>query len=554
MNPRKSYLITKVVILLVVFVSLGLLWGNRSDGCTTIMVGKDASVDGSVMIAYTMDWTESFATSRYVPAADHEPDSIRLEKNFRGKLYQVPGVEHTYAYFDIEFPVINEYQVAMSAEAINPRAELAHTPAVFGDSSEIPYLGEFGEFMRIAMERSKTAKEAVELIGSFAEKYGLNVGVMFSIADPNEVWHLEMTGVGPIWFGRGEPGAIWCAQRIPDDEIGLNTNEYWMKEIHPDDPDNFMCSSNVISFAVEHGWYDLESGEPFNFMKAYAPSSYSARSSGGLHARPWRILDLVAPSLGLSVNTPNIELPFSVKPDNKLGVEDLLAILRDYYEGTEFYLTGGVAAGPFANPNRCRPLIWGVGENVYNWPRPIATVHMDHMRIVQLRDWLPDPIGGVAWIGLGVADTACLMPFYSGITQLPERFTVGDLYDFSRDSARWAFDYVNSIVQLKYSYAIKDVEEAQSKWEKGALDRQGSIEQQTYHLYAQDPSNAIEFLNDYCTGNANDTIDAWWDLGDYLLTKYNHGNIYDVEERKCLEAGYPEAWLKEVEEDILEAE
>jgi len=537
-----------------------LLSESMAEGCTVVMVGKDASVDSSVMTTHTADCSICDWTWRHVPAADHEPGSMRkiyhisqiktwppdvglkwdmYKENYTG--VEIPQVAHTYSYHHGVFGYMNEHQLAMAESTIGCRRKMRNpTPSGVFDITTLTL---------IAMERCKTAREAIKTMGSLAEKYGYGFhdsGEMLAVADPNEVWVFEIMPVGPLWTPEIEkPGAIWCAQRVPDDHVSVCPNESRIGEIDLDNKDYFLASSNVTSYAVENGYYDPESGKPFNWMKVYSPTEASAASSRGTRARLWRFFDLVARSRNFSPETPNMEFPFSVKPDKKLSLQDVIDITRDKYQGTPFDPAGGLRGGPFNNPNyHPRPV--KVEGNTYNTPRTISVNRAEYTTVTQCRDWLPDPIGGIVWLAFGAQDTSCYMPLYAGITAMPESFSIGDHWVFNRGSARWAFDYVDFHTLVAYSHAIKDVKKAQAEWENTAIERVPAIDITAKELYGQNPALAIEYLTDYCVNNAEKAIDAWWELGDVLLVKYNHLSIYDEENRKRTNLPYPELWLKEV--------
>lgn len=545
-----------------------MLLGAPADRCTVIMVGKGASANGSVMTTHSADCGVCDWTWRHVPEADYEPGAMRkiyhisqiktwppdvgnkwdmYKENDTG--VEIPQAAHTHAFHHGVFGYMNEHQLAMAESTIgNLRKMNNPTPSGVFDITTLTL---------IAMERCRTAREAIELMGSLAEKYGYGFhdeGEMLAVADPNEVWVFEIMPVGPLWTPKSEtPGAVWCAQRVPDDHVSVCPNESRIGEIDLKNKDFFMASSNVISYAVENEYYDLESGEPFNWKKAYSPSEYSATNSGGTRARLWRALDLMAPSLQLSPDTPNMELPFSVKPDRRLSLQDVIDITRDKYEETRFDPVKGFQGGPFKNPNYL-PRPFGVDGKTYNTSRNISVNRAEYTTVTQSRGWLPNPIGGIVWLAFGAQDTSCYIPLYAGMTEIPESFSIGDHWVFNRDSARWAFDYVDFHVQVAYSYAIEDVKLAQAKWEKGAIEKVPHIDTTAKALYEQDPVLAAEFLTDYCVANANKIVDAWWDLGDLLLVKYNHMTLYDPERRRSSLMRYPDWWLRElVKYDKMEA-
>lgn len=537
-----------------------LLWENPERGCTVVLVGKDASTDSSVMTTHTADCSICDWTWRHVPAADHEPGSTRkiyyidqirtwppetggkwemYKENYTG--IEIPQVPRTYAYHHGAFGYMNEHQLAIGESTIGCRRKMRNpTPSAKIDITTLTL---------IVMERCRTAREAIQTMGKLAEEYGYGYhdsGEMLAVADPDEVWIFEVMPVGPLWTPKsGKPGAVWCAQRVPDDHVSVCPNESRIGEIDLDRPDYFMASLNVISYAVENGFYDPKSGKPFNWKKTYSPSEYSATSSGGTRARLWRFFELVAPSRNFSPDTPNMEFPFSVKPDKKLSLQDVIDITRDKYQGTPLDPAEGLRGGPFSNPNyHPRPV--SADNKTYNTPRTISVNRAEYTTVTQSRNWLPDAIGGIVWLAFGAQDTACYMPLYAGITEIPHSFSIGDYWVFNRESARWAFDYVDFHTLVAYSHAIRDVQKAQDKWEKTAVERVPAIDISAKELYKQDPKLAVRFLTDYCLNNANKVIEAWWELGDQLLVKYNHLSIYDTQNRKRSNLPYPEWWVKEV--------
>jgi len=537
-----------------------LLWENPERGCTVVLVGKDASTDSSVMTTHTADCSICDWTWRHVPAVDHEPGSTRKiyyidqirtwppETGGKWEMYkegdtglEIPQVSHTYAYHHGVFGYMNEHQLAIAESTIGCRRRMRNpTPSAKIDLTTLTL---------IAMERCRTAKEAIQTMGKLAEEYGYghhDSGEMLAVADSDEVWIFEVMPVGPLWTPKsGKPGAVWCAQRVPDNHVSVCPNESRIGEIDLDRPDYFMASPNVISYAVDNGFYDPKSGKPFNWKKTYSPSEYSATSSGGTRARVWRFFDLVAPSRNFSPDTPNMEFPFSVKPDKKLSLQNVIDITRDKYQGTPLDPAEGLRGGPFSNPNyHPRPL--RADDKTYNTPRTISVNRAEYTTVTQSRNWLPDAIGGIVWLAFGAQDTACYMPLYAGITEIPHSFSIGDHWVFNRESARWAFDYVDFHTLVAYSHAIGDVQKAQDKWEKTAVERVPAIDVTAKELYKQDPKLAVRFLTDYCLNNANKVIEAWWELGDQLLVKYNHLSIYDTQNRKRSNLPYPEWWVKEV--------
>jgi len=530
------------------------------ESCTVIMVGKNASVDGSVISTHTCDCGVCDWTWRYVPPADHEPGAMRkiywvnqftttppsqglkwdrAAENFSG--LEIPQVPHTYGYLLGAFGYMNDNQVAIGESTIGCRDRMENpTPMAKFDITQLTLL---------AMERSRTAREAVKIMGELAEKHGYgntDSGEMLAVSDPNEIWIFEVMPVGPLWTPQsGKPGAVWCAQRVPDDHVSVCPNESRIGEIDLEDKDHFMASPNVVSYAVDSKWYDPQGGRPFNWKRAYSPNEVSAVSTQGSRVRMWRFYDLVAPSKKFSPDTPNMDFPVTIKPEKKLAVYDVMVMTRDKCEGTPFDPARGLQGGPFANPNFL-PYGFEYEGQKYNTSRIIGVNRAEYVTVTQCRGWLPNPIGGIVWLAWGAQDTSCYFPLYQAVNEIPRSFEIGDHWEFNRESARWAFDYVDFHTQVLYSHAIQDVRAAQEKWEKSAVDRTPLIDKNALELYEKDPALAVGYLNDYCLGNAETVINAWWSLGDQLLVKYNKLWLYDPATRKRLPLKFPDWYLKEL--------
>jgi len=521
------------------------------ENCTVIMAGKDSTTDGSTITTHTADCGSCDWTWRKVPAADHKPGETRkvynisqtrtwspkeglkwdiIKKDSNG--VELPEPAHTFGYVHGVFGYMNDQQLAIGESTIGNQRKLENpTPAAKMNISMLTLL---------AMERCRTAREAIQLMGSLAEKYGygfVDGGEMLAVADAKEVWIFEIIPVGPLWTPEsGKPGAVWCAERIPDDHVSVCPNESRIGEIDLNKLDSFLASSNAISCAVENKLYDPAGGKPFNWKKAYSPAEGSALSSGGRRARLWRFFDVVAPSQKFNPGTPDMDLPFSVKPDKKISVQDVMALTRDKCEGTQFDPVRGIRGGPFANPN------------IYGATRTIGTNRAEYTTVTQCRSWLPSPVGGIVWLAWGAQETSCYMPFYAGVTEIPKSFNVGDHWEFNRASARWAFDYADFHAQVAYSDAIRDIKKAQEEWEVGALTKIPEIDKNAAELYAKSPAKAVQLLTGFSNDHAKKVVAAWWDLGDKLLVKYNHFGFYDPDKRgrERGKPAYPELWRKTV--------
>lgn len=498
--------------------------------CTSILVSKGASADGSVMITYACDG-EFVPRLRRIPAADHEPGSFFEIRDWGGKLRgKVKQPPHTYGVVGL----MNEHQVAIGETTFDGRLELRNPEGLL----------HYFDLMRLSLMRAKTAREAILVMKDLVEEYGYrSTGESISIADKNEVWLLEIIGPGP----KGE-GANWVALRIPDGCISCTANRSRIGEFPLDDPENCLYSKDVINNAIKLGYYDPKSKKPFNFRDAYCPASPQMLRL--TESRVWSVFRRAAPSKTFSPDHHRgvqgaKPYPLWIKPDKKLKLEDLIALMRDHYEGTEYDMTKGVDAGPFGTPNRCRPLNWKMNDNEYSWERPISTFQTGYSFVSQSRSFLPDPIGGVYWYGVDDTYTNCYFPLYCCVQELPESFTIGGLDQFSWDCAWWVFNFTANFANLKYSHMVKDIRAVQTELEKEMLELQGPIEQTALQLHKTNPKLMKKFLTDYSMTRGENVVKRWRDLGEFLIRKYNDGYVQETPGR-AKEKGYPDAWLKKV--------
>jgi len=516
---------------LVFLASLGvLLMHLQVDACTNLLVTKGASVDGSVMITYTCDG-EFHPHLEYFPAADYQPgDSLEITDwygNVRGKIMQVP---HTYAVVDM----INQHQLTISETTFEGREELQ-------DSTGLLH---YWDLIELALKRAKTARNAIKVMTDLVAEYGYrSTGESFSIADTKEAWIMEMIGPGP-----GGGGAIWVALRIPDGNISCHANKARIGEFPLDDPENCLYSKNVISFAVDKGYYDPNSGQPFRFCEAYCPST--PKNQRYADARVWSIFRRAAPSKNFSPDYHRaIEgaQPYSlwIKPDKKLSLSDVFVLMRDHYEGTDYDMTKGIDAGPYGSPNRWRPLDWMVDSIEYAWERPISTQQTGFSFVSQSRSWLPDPVGGVLWYGVDDTYTTCYIPLYCGIDTVPKSYATGSIRKFSWDSAWWVFNFVANFANLRYSYMLPEIQTVQSDIEETFLSFQPLVEKTAVEIYHSDPELLTRYLTHYSVTNGEKVVARWKELGEHLITKYNDGYVKN-EEGRAEEKGYPESWLRQV--------
>jgi len=488
--------------------------GEPTDACTSLLVTRGASVDGSVMITYTCDGEFHPHLSR-TSAADHEPETF-VEDIGGGKIAEVP---HTYAVVGL----VNEHQLAIGETTFGGRTELVNSDGLL----------HYWHLMQLTLRRARTAREAIEVMTTLVDEYGYrSSGESFSIGDTEEAWILEMIGPGPA--GKG---AIWVAVRIPDGQIAAHANKARIGSFPLDDPENCVYSDNVISFAVEKGYHDPDSEEPFSFCEAYCPADPATLRI--TEARVWSLFRRAAPSLELPPGYHRgvawaERYPLSITPDEKLSVGDVFALMRDHYEGTEYDMTVGVDAGPFGSPFRVRPLRWEVDGVGYSWERSISTSITAYSFVSQSRAFLPDPVGGVMWYGLNDTEFTCYVPLYCSIDALPEAYAIGSIKQFSWDSAWWTFNLVSNLSNLMYSHMIDDVRAVRTELEGTMLALQPAVERTAAELAKTDPELMVRYLTDYSVSHGDRVVERWRDLGIRLITGYNDGFI----DGKVI--GYPE--------------
>jgi dipeptidase len=490
-----------------------------SESCTSILVGRLASADGSTMTSHSCDSNTDRTWMNIVPHRVHkagEQAEVWLEpKQTKGPddpdripTGEMPQVPETYKYLNAAYPIMNEYQLAIGETTTGGKRELQSHEGII-DAPEL---------YRLTLERAKTAREAIRVADELTKKYGYDdAGECLTFADPNEVWHFEILGPG-----RGKVGAVWAAVRIPDDQIGMSANANRIRQLDLNNKDYYMASDNVFSLAEEMGWWNPKSGEPFEFCYAYAD-----RTSLYCRRREWRVLSLLAPSLKLDPNAENY--PLSVRPDKKVTVQDILAIFRDTYEGTAFdmtrYLTavnprgGQTVKSPVANPFMSGDLL-----NLFHISRErmIASPTATYVQITQSRSWLPNPIGGLVWLGYDNPANTPHMPFYIGISQMPDSFMVDGREKYRRDCAWWAFRQASKLSYIRYQEMKEDLKRVWQPIEEQAFAQQKSTEDEALRLYRMNPTQAEEFLTKYSLGIANKAVEDYWKLAEFLWSKYNN--------------------------------
>lgn len=526
------------VVLLTAFVVNG--WA-----CTNFIVGKKASADGSVIVSYSADSYGMFGWLYHYPAATHPDGAMRDIHDWdTGKyLGQIKEAKQTYNVVGN----MNEYQVTIGETTFGGRPELVDTTGIM----------DYGSLIYVALQRSRTAKEAIKVMTDLVKEYGYySSGESFSIADPNEAWIMEMIGKGP-----GIKGAVWVAVRIPDDCIAAHANQSRIHKFNLNDKDNCLYSPDVISFAREKGYFTGKNSD-FSFADAYCPLDFSGLRF--CEARVWSFYNMFSKTTG-DAYLPYIlgeskePMPLYIKADSKLSVRDVQRAMRDHYEGTPLDITKDLGAGPFETPYRLSPLTFKVDGVEYFNERPISTQQSAFSFVAQMRANLPDPVGGVLWFGLDDANMTVFTPVYCCTDRIPVPYAEGngDCITFSWDSAFWIYNWVADMIRPRYSLMIDDMRAVQKELEDTFESAQSGIESSALKLYQESPEKAKDFLTNYTDMTAHTTVDRWKKLAEFLIVRYNdgarklvkNGKMVAPETGNCApleRPGYPEEFLKEV--------
>ena len=522
--------------------------------CTNFLVGKDASVDGSTMISYAADSYALYGFLHFVPAADHPEGAVREVKDWdTGKpLCTIPQVPHTYNVVGN----MNEHQLAIGETTWGGRPELESGEGI-----------DYGSLIYIALERCKTAREAIKCMTDLVAEYGYaSSGETFSIADPNEVWLMELIGKGKV-----EKGAVWVATRIPDDCIAAHANQARVTTINFKDKDNWMWSKDVVKFARKQGYYTGKKDEDFNFQEAYAPYDFS-----GLYvceARVWsffrkfsndmdKYFDFASGKTFVETGGKYAgeRMPLYIKPNHKVSAQELKDCMRDQYEGTPLDITQGPDAGPWHSKLRYGSLGFQLDSVQYWFERPIATQQTAWSFVAQMRGYEGANAGGIFWFGVDDAASTVYVPMYSTITEVPECFQEGngDLYTYSPTSAWWTYNIVANWAYSKYSAMLPDIQKVQSAWEDKFNAQVEAIDAQVADM---DATQAAEFLTKYSCAQAQESTAAWKELGIYLFVKYLDGQERKEKDGQFLRnpygepegpnrTPYPSSFLENIHEHI----
>lgn len=564
-------------ITLVLFI---FVFSYRTQACTNYMVTKGASSDGSTMVSYAADSHIRYGELYWRPAAKW-PTGTMVTLYDRGTakpLGQIPQAAETYQVIGF----MNEYQVAIGESTFDGRTELQDSTAIV----------DYGSLMFLALQRSKTAREAIKVMAELVQKYGYaSTGESFSIGDPNEVWYMELIGKGVDMqtdkktksaYNKNK-GAVWVALRVPDGYVTAHANAARITTFPlADGKKSITCaeldkifdnevevvySHDIISFAREKGYFD-GADKDFSFSEAYAPLDFGAARFCDL--RVWAMFNEITDGMDkyyeyAKGDISRERIPLFVKPKRKLTPQDLMSFKRNHMENTELDMAKDAGAGPFGLPYRWRPLSWKYNDETYFNERVTATQQTGFSFIAQMRNWLPNPIGGIFWFSVDDANSAVYVPFYCGIHFVPHPYAEGngEMLTYSGDAAFWVFNRVAHFIYLFYNRVIDDVRAVQQELENKFADYTLAIDAAALQLYNSDPALARQFLTDYSDGMAQQTVDRWKKLGEFLLVKYLDGNVKQEENGEFLRntwgyprspkyPGYPDSWKKNVIEDTGE--
>ncbi|MDR2839866.1 MAG: C69 family dipeptidase [Paludibacter sp.] len=517
-----------------------------SYACTNFLAGKNATVDGSTLISYNADSYLLFGALYHYPAANYPAGAmLDIREWDTGKyLGKISQVEHTYNVIGN----INEHQLAIGETTFGGREELVDSTGIM----------DYGSLIYITLQRAKSAREAISVMTDLVEEYGYySEGESFSIADPDEVWIMEMVGKGA-----GNKGALWVAMRIPDDCVSGHANQARITTFPLEDKSNCLYSPDVIAFAREKGWFSGKNKD-FSFSDTYAPLDYSGLRI--CEARVWSIFRKLNPEMERYISYVKGEtserMPLWVQPTQKVSAQDFKTFMRDMFEGTEFDMLQGVLAGPFKTKLRHSPLTYKIDTVEYIHERPIATQQTGFTFVAQMRSWLPAYIGGILWFGVDDAASCLYVPVYCCTDKVPLCYDErnGSLLEYSATSAFWIYNAVANFAYSKYSFMMPEIVKVQKKWETDFNNLIPAIDKVALELGEPE---ARQFLTSFSNTQAENSTAAWKKLGEYLLVKYMDGNVKrESSDGKftqnefhippgIIRPGYPQEYLKTIENQL----
>ena len=479
--------------------------------CTNLIAAKGATTDGSVMMTYSADSHNLYGALHHAPAAKHPAGAMREIRDWdtNKPLGFIPQPAETYNVIGN----MNEHQVTIGESTWGGREELADTTG--------QAVMDYGSLIYVALERAKTAREAIDVMTDLVEKYGYaSEGESFTIADKNEVWVMDMIGKG------AEKGAVWVAVRIPDNAISGHANEPRIRKVDLKDKENVRHSKDMISFARKRGYFSGKD-EDFSFADAY--SEHDASTRRGCDARVWsffRRFSKDADKYFAWVNSDSDEpMPLYIIPDRKVSLEEMQEAMRDTFEGTPYEMTSDIGAGPFHVPYRWRPMEYEVDGKKYCMERAIATQQTGWSFVSQSRDWLPDPAGGLLWFGTDDTNTSVYMPIYCSVTEVPAELGPGDINTLDLNSNFWVNNIVANQAYNRYDRMIGDIRKVQEKLEKGFIEDTRTTDRELAELAGNgDLAQCAVVANEVAASAAKKATDDYRTLAGYLFVKFMDGN------------------------------
>lgn len=510
-----------------------LLASSGAFACSNLIVGKKASVDGSVLVSYNADDYGMFGHLCHYPAGTHPKGSMRQIYDLDSGVYHGEIEEAPVTYNVIGN--INEFQLSIGETTYGGREEMVDSTGIL----------DYGSLIYVTLQRAKTAREAISVMTSLVEKYGYNSeGETFSICDPNEAWIMEMQGTGA-----GSKGVVWVAMRIPDDAICAHANQSRIGKFNMKDKKNVLYSKNVISYARKMGWFNGKDSD-FSWKNTYAFPDFSGRRF--CDARVWSFFNHYADDFdrylpwALGKDKDAEDMPLWIVPNRKLSVADVENGMRDHYEGTALALdTTSIGGGIYEMPYRPTPLTFTVDGKQYFNERPISTQQTAFTFVSQLRSWLPREIGGVLWFGNDDANMVAYTPVYCGNTVQPACYNTkgADAVTFSSDNAFWLCNMVSNMVYPRYSQLFPELKAVRDSLETSYFANQTSIEKQAADLYQTDKAAALKLLNNYSNAKADEMLANWKRLATRIIVKYNDMAVKKEKDGKLLQSvtrpGYP---------------
>ena len=521
---------------------------SEAEACSNFIVGKKASVDGSVICSYSADDYGMFQNLCHYPAAKHAKGEMRKIYDWDTNKYhgEIPEAAQTYSVIGN----INEWQVTIGETTYGGREEMADSTGIM----------DYGSLIYVALQRSKTAREAIKVMTTLANTYGYNSeGETFTICDPNEAWIMEMMGKGA-----GSKGAVWVALRIPDDAVCAHANQSRIGKFNMKDKKNVMYAKDVVSFARSKGWFQGKDAD-FSWKMAYAKPDFSGRRF--CDARAWSMLNHfydMTPYLdwALGKNPDAQDMPLWVVPNKKVSVQDVENVMRDHYEGTPLSVADGsdIGGGIWEMPYRPTPLMYKVDGKQYFNERPVSTQQSGFVFVSQMRSWLPREIGGVLWFANDDANMAAFTPVYCSMTERPECYNTpgADALHFSKKNAYWVCNMTSNMVYPRYSLMFPTLKEVRDSLDNSYIAAQAGVEKKAQELYAQNPQAAVKYLNDYSVEKAQQMLARWNQLFEFMVVKYNDMIIKPTDKNGTFKKtpyglgatpvrpGYPEKFAKQL--------